>query len=185
MARSLSLLIIVGLVACGSRPPPPTTDTPDAQSQAAPASDAGPDPQANPLEATPQPTEPAPAQAAADHHAAELAAYERAKPVFDKFCANCHAQGRPGARPGTLSHLDITRYPFAGHHADTVAATVRKSLGIDGGKATMPKNKPGSVTGADLALIKAWTDAFDAAHAGAAHASTDAHHGEHNDGHAH
>lgn len=109
-----------------------------------------------------------------------MAAWANAKPVFDKFCASCHARGGPGAKPGTLAHLDITSYPFEGHHADTVAATIRKSLGMDGRKATMPRNKPGSLSAADLALVREWADAFDASHA-----VVDAPQGEHNDGHSH
>jgi mono/diheme cytochrome c family protein len=93
-----------------------------------------------------------------------MLAYEKAKPVFDKFCANCHTQGRPGARKGTLAHLDTTVYPFTGHHSHETTATVRRVLGVGGGKATMPMNKPGAVQGEDLALIIAWADAFDASH---------------------
>lgn len=180
MTRSLTVLTILAFTACGSRPPP---TSPDGRPPVDIASSAG--TEVHPAPPALPPTEPVPAQAATDHHAAEMAAYANAKPVFDKFCANCHAQGRPGARQSTLAHLDVTSYPFGGHHADTVGASVRKSLGIDGGKATMPKNKPGSVAGADLALIKEWADAFDAAHAGRAHTSTDTQHGEHNDGHDH
>lgn len=167
MNRSLPLLTILALASCSSRPPPPTSPIPDEQPQAAPG--AGSEPETSPPQAAPPPapppTDPAPAQAEPDLRSAELAAYENARPVFDKFCASCHAQGGPGARKGTLAHLDITSYPFGGHHAVAVAASIRKSLGVDGSTATMPRNKPGSVTGADLELIKAWADAFDASHA--------------------
>jgi hypothetical protein len=43
---------------------------------------------------------------------------------------------------------------------------VRKVLGAGGaGKATMPSDDPGAVTGDDLRLIIAWADVFDHAHA--------------------
>lgn len=177
MTRSLLTITLLfsSLAACGSKQPAPATQAPE-QSPPGSTASAGSEPQASSSETAAPRTEPAPTQAASDLPATEMAAYERAKPVFDKFCGRCHAQA--GGMKGALAHLDITQYPFAGHHASTVAATVRKSLGVDGGKATMPRNKPGSVTGAELDLIKAWADAFDAAHAGATHAGA----GEHNHG---
>jgi hypothetical protein len=59
----------------------------------------------------------------------------------------------------------MTTYPFAGHHAHEVAAEVRKVLGVGGGEPTMPLDKPGAVKGDELALVVAWADAFDRAHA--------------------
>ena len=58
----------------------------------------------------------------------------------------------------------MTTYPFGGHHAATMATTIRKVLAIGGGKPTMPANKKGAVKGDELALIAPWADAFEAAH---------------------
>lgn len=117
--------------------------------------------------------------------AQETAAFEQAKPVFDKFCAGCHVQDGRGAKKKTLEHFDMTRYPFGGHHADEITASIRKTLGIGGGKPTMPKNKPGSVPADQVALIAAWADAFDASHAAGAHEGMGHHHehGDHDDDH--
>lgn len=114
-----------------------------------------------------------------------MAAFEKAKPIFEKQCASCHVQGNRGAKKKTLEHFDMTKYPFGGHHADEVTESIRKALAIGGGKATMPKNKPGSVPPDDLALITAWADAYDAAMAGGAHEGRPGHdaHGGH--GHKH
>ena len=62
-------------------------------------------------------------------------------------------------------------YPLGGHHTATIGFTIRDVLGISGKKATMPYDKPGSVQGDDLAAIKAWTDAWEAADKGGAHPS--------------
>ena len=102
--------------------------------------------------------------AAADPAADEQAAYEKAKPVFTKYCASCHTKGGAKAIAKKLDHFDMTTYPFGGHHATTIAATMRKVLAIKGGKPTMPSDKKGAVKGDELALIAAWCDAFDAAH---------------------
>ena len=99
-----------------------------------------------------------------DLAANETAAFEKAKPVFDKYCAACHDKSKKGAKASTLKHFDISSYPFGGEHAADVDKEVRKVLAIGGGKATMPKGKPGAVKGDELALIAAWADAFDAAH---------------------
>lgn len=115
--------------------------------------------------------------------AAETAAYEKAKPVFEAHCSKCHAKGGKNAEPKPLEHFDMTSYPFGGHHAVEIGAEVRKVLGIGGGKATMPFDQPGAVKGDHLALIAAWADAYDNAHKGGAHA--DRGHGDgdhHNDG---
>ena len=114
-------------------------------------------------------TPPDPAKVKADLLAAEQAAYGKARPVFDTYCATCHSKDGKKAKPKTLGHFDMTSYPFGGHHAMEVSAEVRKALGIEGGKATMPLDDPGAVQGDELALIAAWADAFDAAHAGGAH----------------
>jgi hypothetical protein len=128
--------------------PPAPTDTATAGGDAAPP-DAG----------TPTPT-PAPDP--------ERAAYERAKPVLDKYCAGCHTTGAKGATKKALEHFTMDSYPFGGHHAAEMAVTMRKVLGASGKKATMPRGNPGAVQGDELASVLAWADAFEAAHPPAA-----------------
>jgi hypothetical protein len=101
--------------------------------------------------------------------AAETAAFEKAKPVFDKFCARCHVKGAKAATAKKLEHFDMTTYPFGGEHASEMSKEMREVLAIGGGKPTMPFDKRGAVKGNDLALIAAWADAFDAAHRAGAH----------------
>lgn len=172
----LSIFTIAAVAACGSKP---TAATPTARAAggdgqavddvaAAPPPDAAAVDQAVPTPVEPPP--PDPATVKADLLAAETTAYRAAKPVFDQYCAGCHQQGGKKATAKKLGHLDITTYPFGGHHAAEVSAAIREVLAIGGGKATMPANKPGSVPGAEVALIAAWADAFDAARAGGAHA---------------
>lgn len=116
-----------------------------------------------------------------DPVAVEHAAYERAKPVFERHCAGCHQQGQPKATKKALTHFDMTTYPFGGHHARDIDVSIRKVLGADGGKPTMPKGKAaGSVRGEDLAAILTWTEAFAAAKASGSHGVADEH-----GGHAH
>jgi len=106
------------------------------------------------------------ARAAVAEPSAEQAAYAKAKPVFAKYCASCHTKDGAKATAKKLDHFDMTTYPFGGHHAMTMATTIRKVLAIGGGKPTMPANKKGAVKGDELALIAAWADAFEAAHKG-------------------
>jgi hypothetical protein len=122
-----------------------------------------------------EPTAPDPEKAKADLLAAETAAYEGARPVFEKYCAGCHTQNGKNASKKKLDHFDMTTYPFGGHHAGEAGAAIRKVLGIDGSKPTMPRGKPGIVQGDELAAIAAWADAFDASREGGAHESHDAH----------
>lgn len=147
--KKLSLLLF--LIACG-----PKTNT--VEQPVAEAPDAGP----TAVEPTPD-TDP---QALLD---AELAAYQAAAPVFDAACSRCHKQGARNANEDKLGHFDMTTYPFGGHHTDTITATIRHVLGIDGAKPSMPKDDPGAVGGDGLALIAAWADAYDAADAAGAH----------------
>lgn len=117
----------------------------------------------------------------ADLVAAERAAFDEAKPVFDKHCARCHARGGQSATPESLEHFDMTAYPFGGEHAGEIAAEIRKVLAIGGGKRTMPADDPGAVTGEELSLVAAWADAFDRSHAAGAH-QDHGHGGEHDHG---
>lgn len=166
--------------ACGSKSPAPAIPDYDPDPIASP--DAGSEPVATAPDAAPEPAEPDPEQVKAELLAAETAAYETAKPVFEKYCSGCHQQGKKKATQKKLDHFDMTSYPFSGHHAGEMAETIRAVLGIDGGKATMPYDKPGSVKGDDLAAIAAWADAFQASHEGGAHegmAGHEGHHGHH------
>lgn len=55
-------------------------------------------------------------------------------------------------------------YPFGGHHADQISATIREVLGTTGERATMPRDRPGIVRGDELRLVLDWADAFARAH---------------------
>lgn len=122
-----------------------------------------------PAEAAPPPV-PVPAKKG-DPLAAEASAWKSAQPVFEKYCAQCHTQGGKSATKKKLAHFNFTAYPLTGHHATTIGTTVRDVLGLSGKKAKMPPGKPGAVAGDELALVKAWTDAWDAADKAGAHAA--------------
>lgn len=97
--------------------------------------------------------------------AEELAAFEDAKPAFERHCFRCHTAGGKKSKKKILEHMSMDGYPFGGHHAGEAGQVVRKVLGADGsGKATMPADDKGAVTGDDLAKIVAWAAAFDRAH---------------------
>ena len=175
MNRSILVTLLSIAAACGGGSSMSGSSTPIVDP--IPMIEARPEPAADPVVvAEPAPSEPPAAPAAPDPAtvkaellATETTAYDRAKPVFEKHCAGCHSKGQKGAKAKPLGHLDITTYPFGGHHATEVGTTVRTALGIGGGKPTMPKGKAGAVAGDELALVAAWADAFDAAHAGGAH----------------
>ena len=160
-----TLLLAVLVAACGGGSSKPASTTP-------PPADPVKEPVATEPAEPAKPAEPAapdPAQIKAELLAAETAAFEKAKPVFDKHCARCHVKGGKLATKKKLEELDMTTYPFVGEHAKELSGEIRKSLAIGGGKATMPFDKKGAVKGDELALIAAWVDAFDASHKGGAH----------------
>ncbi|MCC6968679.1 MAG: hypothetical protein IT434_00515 [Phycisphaerales bacterium] len=97
----------------------------------------------------------------------EQEAYERARPVFERYCASCHTRG--AGKRAALRHFTMDRYPFGGHHADQISSTIREVLGADGQPATMPKDRPGAVQGDELRIVLDWAEAFDRAHAAADH----------------
>jgi uncharacterized membrane protein len=181
--RTLSSLAFLLFAACGSGTSSAPATTPDPEpTVSTPAPDAAAaEPVAQAPDAAPEPAPPDPAQVKAELLAAERAAFEKAKPTFDTYCSGCHEQGKRGAKKKTLEHFDMTSYPFGGHHADKITASIREVLAIGGGKPTMPKGKPGSVPADELALIAAWAEAFDASHAGGAHDGMPSHdgHGTH------
>jgi hypothetical protein len=168
--KNLLFAILVTAAACGGggTKQTPTTPTEPTPTEPTPMEAAAPAETKQEPETPPEPPKPDPEQVKKDALAAETAAYEKAKPVFEGFCKGCHVKGQKNAKAKTLGELEITAYPFTGKHANT--ADIRKVLGVDGGKATMPKSKPGSVKGDDLAAITAWADAFDAAETAGAHA---------------
>ena len=180
----VTIVLFAALAACGSKSPPPakpTDPTPivgggSATAEGSAAGSAN-DPMGErkpvvPDKAVPDkavPPKPDPEKVKADLLAAENAAYEKAKPVFAKSCANCHTKSGKKATAKKLAHFDMATYPFGGEHTKSIGNEIRKVLGIDGAKATMPFDKPGSVKGDDLALIKAWTEAWQAAGKGGVH----------------
>jgi hypothetical protein len=186
------LYVLFAAAACsgGSSKPatssPPTTDPVPMTEPAVATEPAKPSEPTTPSEpAKPaEPPAPDPAKVKAELLAAEQAAFEKAKPVFDKFCAKCHTKTGSKMSQKKLDHFDMTTYPFGGHHAMEISKEIRKSLGISGGKPTMPFDKKGAVKGDELALIAAWADAFDASHKGGAHEGHGDHHG-HGGGHKH
>ncbi len=101
--------------------------------------------------------------------AAEQAAYEAARPVFETYCSNCHSSSGKKAAKKKLDHFNMDSYPFGGHHATEIGEEIREVLGVTGEEATMPKDKPGAVKGAELDLVVAWSKAFDASHKAGLH----------------
>ena len=97
----------------------------------------------------------------------DAAAFKAAEAVFSQHCYRCHTSAGKKAKRKTLEHLNMDQYPFGGHHADEAGSAIRKTLGASGKKATMPKDKPGIVSGDALAKVLAWADAFDRARAAA------------------
>jgi hypothetical protein len=105
--------------------------------------------------------------------AEEPAAFAAAKPALDKHCARCHIAGGRKAKPKTLKHFNMTRYPPTGHHAHETGVVVRRVLLGDkakGKEPTMPADDIGAVNGDELKKVVAWTEAVD--RAVAAQAST-------------
>ena len=94
--------------------------------------------------------------------AAERAAYDLARPAFQRHCARCHtSDGEKAGRGKALKHFNMDSYPLAGHHANEIGNTVREVLGATGERPSMPRDNPGVVSTEELALILAWAEAFD------------------------
>jgi hypothetical protein len=171
MKHLLTIATTLALVACGSKKPAPTTPTePDHSAHHEEGSDSGSAVATTP-ETPKEPEKPAepPKDPKVELLASETAAWETAKPVFEKSCATCHSSAGKKAAKKKLDHFNMDTYPLGGHHTATIGYTIREVLGISGKKPTMPYDKPGSVQGDDLAKIKAWTDAWEAAEKGGAH----------------
>ncbi|MEO7733277.1 MAG: hypothetical protein ABIY55_20100 [Kofleriaceae bacterium] len=167
------------LAACGSKSAPaPITpaEPPNAASDHAGSATAVADPAPAPAPPEPSPP-PAPVDPRAELLAAETTAWDTAKPIFERSCATCHSQAGKKAAKKKLDHFSLDSYPLGGHHTATIGFTIRDVLGISGKKPTMPYDKPGSVQGDDLAKIKLWSDAWEAADKAGAHpAATHDHH---------
>ena len=164
------LLFAITLVACGgsSKPVTPAEPVKDPVPMADPVAEP-----AKPVEpVTPEEPKPDPK---AELLATETAAFEKAKPVFEKHCRKCHQTGNRSVSEKKLAAFSMDTYPFGGRHGMGISGAIRKVLAIGGGKATMPADSKGAVKGDELALIAAWADAFDASHAGGAHEGMDGH----------
>ena len=174
MKLTSTLILAALLAACGSQSKPPTTTTTETTETTASTTTTTPDApgSGSAIAAPDKPVErPAPdnTKMKADLLAAENAAYEKAKPAFEKNCANCHTKAGKKATAKKLGHFDMGMYPLGGAHTASIGNEIRKVLGIDGEKPTMPFDKPGSVKGEELAAIKAWTEAWRAAGAAGVH----------------
>lgn len=182
METLMKLPVIAFCIACAcggsAKPVPPATTTTDpvamneATTPVRPTEPAPPVEPVKPVEPA-QPPAPDPAVIKADLLAAETSAYEKAKPVFEKYCAKCHSKDGRKQSVSKREHFDMTAYPFGGHHAMKVHDEIRKVLGLTGKKPTMPPDKKGAVKGDELDAIKAWADAFEASHKGGAHDGLD------------
>jgi hypothetical protein len=170
MHRSfVTILMAAALAACGSKSTPatpPVEPMPMATNGSAMGGAEAPrtEAPAKPVEVAQIAPKPDPEKARAELVAAETSAFEKAKPVLDKYCASCHTKGNKKATSKKLAHMDMATYPFGGKHTNSIGNEIRVVLAIDGTeKATMPFDKPGSVKGAELEAIKAWTEAWQAA----------------------
>lgn len=164
------------LAACGSKStPPPATPAEPAHDHAehdhggSGSAVAAPDPTPKDVDKPAEPPKPDAGKVKADLLAAEASAWDVAKPAFTKSCATCHTKAGKKSAKKKLDHFNLDTYPPGGHHTGTIGFTIRDVLGISGKKATMPFDKPGSVQGEDLAKIKSWTDAWEAAEKAGAH----------------
>jgi len=156
LARWVCKLGLAGWLGCASQSNEPGPEAPSSRTEA-------------PAAAVPGQQQPA---------QQELEAYERAKPVFETYCASCHTMRGKKSTEESLEHFKMDGYPFGGHHADEITEALREVLALSGSKKpSMPKDKPGAVQGEELQRIVAWADAYDQAHPTAAHE----HHHEHTD----
>jgi mono/diheme cytochrome c family protein len=166
--KTILFSILVTMAACGGGSKAPANPEPvETTPPVATETPAETPPAETKQEVPPEPAKPDPEQIKKDALAAETVAFEKAKPVFEASCKSCHVKGQKNANAKKLAEFEMTAYPFTGKHGN--AKDIRTVLGIGGGKATMPKTKPGSVKGDDLAAIAAWADAWDAAEAAGAH----------------
>ncbi|HEX2692160.1 MAG TPA: hypothetical protein VHN14_36370 [Kofleriaceae bacterium] len=178
MTRSFITFVFVAVLATSGSKSSASNPTPSEVASSGDPTAAGSDaPSERPRLAEPeQPAEPAKADPKAELLATEASAWQTARPVFTKYCATCHAKDGKKATRKKLDHFDLATYPLGGHHTATIGFTIRDVLGISGKKPTMPYDKPGLVKGDELAAVKAWTDAWEAAEKGGAHPAAEGHH---------
>jgi hypothetical protein len=86
----------------------------------------------------------------------ERLAYERARPVLERYCASCHRSSAQNARSSSLRHFSMDRYPFGGHHANTIGTTILFVLGVTRPRPSMPMDQPGAVVGEELRAVTDW-----------------------------
>jgi mono/diheme cytochrome c family protein len=93
---------------------------------------------------------------------AEVAVFVQARAAFARNCYRCHTAAGEEAGKKSLERLDMTRYPFGGKRGPVAGRAVKKALGgVNGTKATMPKDDPESLSAEDLAIILRWADTFE------------------------
>lgn len=174
--RAVIVVVILVSAGCGSTPPS-TPSTPSSSSPAgttrAPAapphshethSHDGHAAAHSPATSASAPTGGAAAPTTSAAASEEQLAYARARPAFDRSCAGCHTtSGTHAKKNSALKHFSMDSYPFGGHHADEITATIRKVLGATGKRATMPPTGAPALPPEDRAVILAWADAVDAA----------------------
>jgi len=167
------LFVSLFVAACGggsTKPAAPVVADPVPMTEPTPPVVADDPKPTDPVKSEPAtPPAPDPAKIKADLLATENAAFEKAKPVFEKWCASCHSKDGKKTSAKKRDHFDMTTYPFGGHHAMEISGEIREVLGVTGKKPTMPADKKGAVKGEELETIEAWADAFDASHTGGAH----------------
>ena len=93
---------------------------------------------------------------------AEADAYAAALPVVQAHCVVCHRYA-PG-KAASFTKLDFTANPPRGSVEGVLGYKLREVLGATGKPATMPKDKPGSLSPKEKALMLAWADAWIRAH---------------------
>jgi hypothetical protein len=178
--KAACIAILAGLTAaaCGGKEAIPTAVDHPANPAAPSGQAAAPrTPDAAPRAAATSP-DAAPSQPDAGGLAADdRAAYERARPVLEKYCAGCHTTaGKKKGKKKALRHFSMDTYPLTGHHAAEIGESVREVLGATGDKPTMPADHPGTVKGAELEAILDWAKAFDRAQETKPHEHHEGHH---------
>lgn len=88
----------------------------------------------------------------------ERTAYERVAGVFAEHCRRCHAEGTRLSSWEAMKGVDMNAYPFGGGTKAEVAKRIRRSIGLDGATATMPKGYGRALSKDDVDRIVAWSE---------------------------
>jgi mono/diheme cytochrome c family protein len=144
--------LVVALACASAKAPQPPPFTPETSASLAKPENSGRLAGATPVDES------------ANLDAEEVAAYARARPVFEAYCASCHSHRGDSSDPKALAHFSMDSYPLGGHHAAEIGGAIREVLGANGSKPTMPEDSPGAVKGPELELVLAWAEAFERAH---------------------